>query len=196
MAIKLGSTEIKKAYLGSTLIFDSTGGIIPIGNLIRYYRFNNDVTDEVGLGNGTPSNITYVTGKSGQAADFNGSSSYVSVPDSNDLSFTDGANDNPFSVSFYIKPDAINLSNKMILWKIGGSSDDHISIIPGYKYYFTTENRLINNFWIGPYLLYSFQTYSESDYSYEANVYSIGITTGKQSLLGKRKNSCSWIRCF
>ena len=103
----LGSTEIKKAYLGSTLIFDNTAESIPTGNLIRYYRFNNDVTDEVGLGDGTPASITYVTGKSGQAADFNGTNSLVVVADANDLSFTDG-NDLPFSVSMYVKMSASN----------------------------------------------------------------------------------------
>ena len=96
----LGSTEIKKAYLGSTLIFDSAVvDPIPIGNLVSYYNFNNNVDDSKGSNDGTPTDITYVTGKSGQAADFNGSSSRVNLG----VPITTVFNDNKaFSVSLFL----------------------------------------------------------------------------------------------
>lgn len=75
-------------------------------HLISYYRFNDDVTDEVGSHNGTANNITYSTGKSGNGAHFTGSDgSNVEISDHDDFSFTNGSNDLPFSISFFMDYD-------------------------------------------------------------------------------------------
>lgn len=82
----------------------------PAGNLIFYMKLDSDVLDSVGTNNGTPTAITYAPGKVGNAAVFNGTSSFISVPDANNLTFTDGANDLPFSLSFPIKFNTKNTS--------------------------------------------------------------------------------------
>ena len=64
---------------------------------IAYYKMS-DATDESGNYDGTPSNVNFnVAGKFGNAGDFNGSSSYISVPNSA------GNNISTFSVSFWFK---------------------------------------------------------------------------------------------
>lgn len=99
------------------------GTDIPTANLLRYYRFDNNLTDQVGLGNGVGSNVSYVTGKSGQAADFNGSNSKCTVSDAPDLSFGNGSIDNPFSISLYVKFDVIPTGNAFIIEKMDNSTN-------------------------------------------------------------------------
>lgn len=57
--------------------------------LVAHYNFNGDVKDVTGNGHdGTPYNITYTTGMTGQpnsAAHFNGGNSYVTTPFQSDL---------------------------------------------------------------------------------------------------------------
>ena len=107
---------------------------IPTGNLIRYYRFNNDVADEVGLGDGTATNITYVTGSSGEAGNFNGSSSNVVVSDSDDLSFTDGVNDKSFSISVYLLFN--DSTNAIIIGKIAANREWSLDWEQAGSFYF------------------------------------------------------------
>lgn len=45
-----------------------------------YYKFNNDCVDSVNSYNGTPTSITYETGKIDQSTKYNGSTSQVSTP--------------------------------------------------------------------------------------------------------------------
>ena len=92
----------------SKLINPFWSAAAPAANLIAYYRMDNDATDELGNHDGTPTSITYGTGKAGSSAIFNGSTGYITVSDHDDLSFTDGVahpgqQDLPFSVSFYVK---------------------------------------------------------------------------------------------
>lgn len=103
--------------LTDTDAIEITDGI-PTANLVRYYRFNDDVTDEKGIGDGTPTDITYVAGKSGNCADFNGTTSIVSVPDAGDISFPSL----PFSVSLWVKFDAIPGSNGILVEKQNSGS--------------------------------------------------------------------------
>jgi len=72
-------------------------------SLLSYYRLDNDLIDKVNEYNGTGTAITYLSGKSGNAANFNGTSSFISIPDHNDFSFTDGTNDKPFSIAMAVK---------------------------------------------------------------------------------------------
>jgi len=73
--------------------------VIPSSNIVSYYKMENNVLDSVGVNNGTATGITYAAGLVGQNAIFNGTSSFVSIPDANNLSFTNGTNDLPFSIS-------------------------------------------------------------------------------------------------
>lgn len=58
-----------------------------IKNLVSAYRMENNVLDTLGVNNGTAYNITYDTGKVGQSAVFNGSSSYVGIAKTPSLEF-------------------------------------------------------------------------------------------------------------
>lgn len=49
-------------------------------NLVAYYKLDGNSNDSVGSNNGTDTSITYSTGKIGQCASFNGSSSKISIP--------------------------------------------------------------------------------------------------------------------
>ena len=78
-------------------------------DLISYYKFNDDLLDAVGSNDGTGTAITYVTGKSGNAADFNGTTSDISVADSADLSFGNGTTDSDFSISGFFNFDTLGV---------------------------------------------------------------------------------------
>ena len=70
-----------------------SGSIISTTNLTAYYKFDSNANDSSGSGlNGTAiGSPTYTTGKFGDAIDFNGSSQYVSVPDSTLLEGSGGS---------------------------------------------------------------------------------------------------------
>jgi hypothetical protein len=59
----------------------TTGTPIPTGNLVRYYKLNADANDSVGTAHGTATAITYTSGKTGNAATFDSTtSSKISLP--------------------------------------------------------------------------------------------------------------------
>jgi len=70
---------------------------------VALYNFHSDATDLTGNHTGTESNITYSSGNYGQAAVFNGSSSYIQL--TSDV-VPDGNGDD-FSISCYVKFDQI-----------------------------------------------------------------------------------------
>ena len=76
---------------------------VPTGDLVSYYKMENNVLDSWGSNNGIATAITYASGLVGQTAVFNGSTSFVTVPHNNSLSFGNGVNDFPFTVSFNMK---------------------------------------------------------------------------------------------
>ncbi len=78
----------------------SSNPTFPVSNS-AFYTLNNNVLDSSGNGNsGTAYNLnSYVSGVFGNAASFNGTSSYVALP--NNL-----VNNNDFTISFWINPSA------------------------------------------------------------------------------------------
>lgn len=58
-----------------------------IPNLVSAYKMQNNVLDSLGVNNGTAYNLTYDTGKVGQSAVFNGSSSYIGIAKTPSLEF-------------------------------------------------------------------------------------------------------------
>lgn len=79
-----------------------------LSKLTGYWAFENDVSDGSGYGNnGTNTDVTFAAGKNsplGQAASFNGTSSYVSVPHNALLAM--GTPSQAFTVSAWIKTSA------------------------------------------------------------------------------------------
>ena len=82
---------------------NSGAGSTYLSSLFADYKFNDNLVDEVNGYNGIGSNLTYTTGLSGNAANFNGSSSFIDIADADDFSYTDGTNDTPFSIGMRVK---------------------------------------------------------------------------------------------
>ncbi len=95
-------------------------------DLISYWRFNDNLTDEVSTNDGTGTAITYIAGKSGNAVDLTtGTSSKVDVADAAELSFGDGSTDSPFSISMYVYFNS--LTDGMVFDKrtVGGGAREY-----------------------------------------------------------------------
>ena len=71
--------------------------VITIDGLVSYYKLNDNVVDNFGTNNGVNNSVSYGVGKIGNAAVFNGTSSYVSLGSSNSLALYVG------SVSLWMK---------------------------------------------------------------------------------------------
>ena len=70
-------TSSVSSYSTTGTLLTATNGAYPIAN-VACYTLNGDVLDSSGNGNnGTNNNVTFSTGRYGQAGSFNGSSSYV-----------------------------------------------------------------------------------------------------------------------
>ena len=88
---------------------DST--VIPLGNIISQYKYQNNVNDFVGSNNGTATDITYAAGLVGQTGVFNGSTSSVDCGNATDLQITSG------TLSALIKTGGAGSSYRAILLK-------------------------------------------------------------------------------
>tara|TARA_R110000772_G_scaffold54130_1_gene123494 strand:+ start:3573 stop:4310 length:738 start_codon:yes stop_codon:yes gene_type:complete len=84
--------------------FDFTTGLVASwqfeSNFLDYTTNNHDATAV-----GTVTNST--GGKVGNQAHFDGSSDYLTVPDNDDFSFTDGVSDLPFTLCTWVKFDVV-----------------------------------------------------------------------------------------
>lgn len=99
-------------------MFMNSVNIDLIPYLIAGYEFIVNANDLTGNHNGVSAGIKYYgTG----TATFNGVN-YITVPDDDELSFTDGLGDLPFSVTIKFKPTASD-GYRMLLWKGGGGTD-------------------------------------------------------------------------
>ena len=95
-------------------------------HLKAHYRFESTQAnlgiDASGNGNhGTVHGATPGIGQFGGGADFV-TNDYIDLGDSDDFSFTDGVNDKPFSISFWIKFNSI--SNQWIINKRGSGTEE------------------------------------------------------------------------
>lgn len=73
-------------------------------NLVAYYKFNNDCVDSVNGYNGTPTSITYETGKIDQSTKYNGSTSEISVPSG---SYSLFGNNNSYTFTAWVKVSSL-----------------------------------------------------------------------------------------
>lgn len=106
-----------------------------IGNLISYWRLNDNGDDELASWDFTSiTDITYDTGKSGNAAEFNGGTSRMTT-NNGFPAFTDGS-DLPGSVSMYVKWDTV--SNDWLIHKrinTGGDQEWQFALFSGDLYF-------------------------------------------------------------
>jgi hypothetical protein len=82
--------------------------------MVAYYKLDSNSVDTLGLNSGVDTSMSYTVGKVGNCATFNGSSSFISVPQSTDFDFTNGKKDIPFSVSMWINKTS-SIGTYMIL---------------------------------------------------------------------------------
>lgn len=80
-------------------------------NLVAYYKLDVNSNDFSGNAhNGIDTAISYVSlGKVGNSAIFNGTTSFISVPQSVDFDFSTSVSDIPFSISFWLYVSNTNL---------------------------------------------------------------------------------------
>ena len=138
--VRIWNKELSPAEI-TLLATDELAGIdinppvsIPLSNIIAEYKFENNVVDTVGSNNGTATSITYEAGTVGQRGVFDGSTSFVSVPNASEFNFTEGAGvDKPFSISLLATFDTTNNSSALVNKYIGGSNAEFSLIIFGSK---------------------------------------------------------------
>lgn len=102
----------------------SLGEFLPTPNTLNYFKFNGNSNNSIGNVSSTDSNITYVSGRYGQCANFNGSNSKI-------LANT-GPKLDTFTLSMWVKSTATiggylfsqgNNSNSAFDFSIGSEGD-------------------------------------------------------------------------
>jgi len=100
---------------------------VPNG-LIAHYKFDGDVTDPVGNNDGTNNGASFVSGKFGQAANFDGVDDYVQVADDASL---DGMSSG-MTISLWIKSPSGKSVEEFLVNKytgLSGSADDDAYVL-------------------------------------------------------------------
>ena len=99
-------------------------------SLVDFWKAENNDNGEKGH-DGTSTDITYASGKRGNAFSLNGTSSFIGYSDSNDYSFTNGSGtDLPFSMSFWINPDDVS-NNRPPASKYEDAQPEYFIIVRG-----------------------------------------------------------------
>jgi parallel beta-helix repeat protein len=93
-------------------------------NLVASWQFESNFNDYTSNHNATAigSVTNNTTGVVGNEAVFGGGSDYLTVPNSSDFTFTDGTNDIPFSICFWIEFNSLT-SNPRIMMKANSTGD-------------------------------------------------------------------------
>ena len=109
---------------------DNEPTILPnteLSSLISKYKFEDNVNDSYGDNNGTASNLSYLSGRFGKAADFNGTSSKILYPQA--APFNDS--NTILAISAWVKLDAA--SNEFVIMSASSTSDqaDYMMLVAG-----------------------------------------------------------------
>lgn len=122
--LKLGNTQIQKVMLGSNLVWEKNINFLT--NLVAYYPLNSNVSDFSGNNNnGTQINSpTYTSSKVSYGINFGNDDimRHFEIVDSDDLSFTDGISDIPFSISMWVNFTSFNTVGNWLINKRGASN--------------------------------------------------------------------------
>jgi hypothetical protein len=152
-ALEAGTSTIKVSNFDNTISVQTTVTVTPaepdsleIG-LIAYYPFTSSTADSSGNGyDGIPFNVTPAADRRGHANSayyFNGTSSYITINDNDDLRL----NNTDFTINMWIKLDNyINASGSSLLSKNTGAyqngwncsivgTDNHDGAAPGNLFY-------------------------------------------------------------
>jgi len=121
---KLAITAGLKATNGEALTavnrsFTTLGSFLPSG-MFAYWNFDGNANDQTGIFNAAANgviDVTYVAGRntaSGQAAQFNGSTSLIQIPNGDQIE-----NSSDFSISFWMKSDTTAKRSQFVLGLAG-----------------------------------------------------------------------------
>lgn len=113
---------IPSLFLGqfNPLFFD--GGkkhsVTNTSDIVAYYKLDNTYSDYAALSpSGVNSGSSFTTGKIVDCSLFTAATQQIDIPDSNNFSFTNGTNDLPFSISFWVYHTSFASSSNRILSK-------------------------------------------------------------------------------
>lgn len=97
---------------------------VPTGNIISYWNFDSDSLDQVGANDGTDTSMSYVSsGGIGNVANFTaGTSSKITLADSDTLSFGNGTTDSAFSIIFNVKFNSVSPTIQYFINKFNATS--------------------------------------------------------------------------
>lgn len=118
--------RIRKTIFGSTKV--KIGDLSE--KLVAYYKFDDNFNDSIAGLNGFASRgyVGFNSGLLGKSAVFNpGNGSTIEIPNSPAITFTDGVNDIPFSISYWVY-SRDNDSIQVILDKTGGGAGEEFRI--------------------------------------------------------------------
>ena len=130
----INQTEVDTLYAETACVYTSTTDIVDYptsasNDIVAYYKLDNSSEDFKGSYDGTDSNIEYRFGRFGQAADFNGSSSKITLPTGSPFNDSDTIK----AVSAWVKADTStsrvfplsisSTSNANDYWYIGYMGD-------------------------------------------------------------------------
>jgi len=169
--------SMNKGVAVSTLLTD----------LIAYYKLDSNSNDSTANAhNATDTSISYVAGKIGNSASFNGSTSVITIPDSTDFTFNNGTNDTPFHISFWAKSSAWS-GNRGIISK-GLNADDttsewNVFSQSGQSFFVKLKDKTTNNVYIG--ILFDVRPQNGGNVLTSATWYKFDITyDGSQTSAG------------
>lgn len=165
----LGATEIKKAYLGSVLVFDNTA-VAPIA----YYPLALNSNEIIGITSGIDGVDTAMS-YDGTEATFNGSTSFIEIPDNDIFSFTDGINDIPFSIEFNVNLNSV-VGGVWFVGKNGASDSEWELYYNNNKLFFVLFGQ--NNFVNTIVILYDFSFPLNTDTKISGTYTGSGLVSG------------------
>ena len=125
--------EITITYDNGDVFTDAAAIIIranagyDVADLRAYYRLISDSDDYKSTHDGVATGVTYSAG-----AIFDGSTSYIIVPGSTDLSFGNGTVDQDLSISFSLNVDSFAGTPILLMKRIPGSLEYQIDLSGGY----------------------------------------------------------------
>ena len=134
--VEAGTKDFYKdgKWSSKTILNEYVDSIDPFGDgsLVAKYQLNGNADDLTGNYNGTATNVTYDTGKLGQAGVFNGSSSQITranIPESSVRSVSIWVKFNSFDTTNYVYSEGTYASGKYLA--INTDASGHVNLYNG-----------------------------------------------------------------
>lgn len=126
--------------MNNQIFFYEAGGANRlITDLVAYYKFENDVIDSTGIMPlATATGTDFISGKVGNAIRFNATTDRVDIPDTSNLSFTNGSGtDIPFSISMWVFFTGFSVIGNWLINKRNDAGGDE------WQFFISQPNRVL-----------------------------------------------------